>query len=284
MHPLIRILNECAIRDHLNTPPRPYGNGVHLSEINCFRMYYFKRHPELFPKPIPTPETIRNFKSGTMHHEDIQETLVRNKFVDPNDIEYALSSLKVELKSNTDIRKIKWENKLRLVDIKTIQSDPVRELKCPHCKEKFTPKPKENSFEGIKHAKKDHIQQVTLYTYYNNEEAKLKGEELIYDMAILYVRKDGGRWQKDVIPVDWYNEYPNLFQEYGCLQFEDQHRGEDFKVFDIKYDELGARIYAKKVEELYKWILLDEMPPIPDDVDKFTCKNFCSYGRICSTL
>jgi hypothetical protein len=247
-------------------------------------MYYFKRHPEMFPKPIPTPEVTRNFEAGNMFHKYIQETLVRNKFAEQIDIEYALSSLKVELKSNTDIRKVYWDNKPHLVDIKTIQSDPVKEIKCPCCKEKFTPKPKENSFEGIKHAKKEHEKQVTLYTYYCNEEAKLKGEELIQDMAILYVRKDGGKYQLPIINVDWYNTYPELFSEYGYLNFEEQHRNEDFKVFDIKYDELEARIYAKEVEELYQWILLDELPPIPDNVDKFTCKNFCIYKPICSTL
>jgi hypothetical protein len=284
MHPLIKILNECAIRDYLNSPKRPYGNGVHLSEVTCIRQYYFKRHPELFPKPIPTPETTRNFEAGNMFHNYIQQTLVRNKFAEQIDIEYALTSLKVELKSNTDIRKVYWDGKPHLIDIKTILSDPIKKVTCPCCKEKFETKPKATSFEGLKHAKKEHQQQVTLYCYYSNEEAKLKGEELINDLAILYVKKDGGKFDLSPIPVDWYNEYPNLFQEYGYLDFEDQHRGEDFKVFDIKYDELEARIYAKKVEELYKWILLDEIPPIPDDVDKFTCRNFCPYGRICSTM
>lgn len=279
------ILDYCTILDSINSPPRPYNGKIHLSEIGCFREYFFKNHPEKYIPPRFTPEEERVFSSGSREHEAIQSTLIRNGFVKPEDIERSLESDIFPLETHTDIAEIKINGIPTLADIKTIKCDSVKKVKCPECGHKFESIPSKTAFEGLEAPIDKHKKQVIRYIYFFNQERIKKGLKPITQGMVIYLRKDNGQWIFNKIYTNWKKRFPQLFEKYPKLEFNDQHRCSDIKEFLFDYDELEALYYIKEVEELYEWIKKDILPPPiinPTKDEKFYCDVFCRYKKICN--
>lgn len=241
-----------------------------------------KCRPDIYPKPLNTPEDYRNFTIGNVYHREIQTLLRKSGAVEPLDIERSINSLNFPITSNTDIAKMWIDDRYYLVDLKTIVADPPKICTCPKCKIKFEAKPKTNSFEGIKQPLVKHRQQVILYLYFLNEELELKGEDPIQWGKVVYLRKDGGTYSVNPLKVNWYDDFPDIYNEYPEIFFTEQHRLSDIKEFNVEYNQVEAEKYVAKVAKLNDILYQNTIPIIDkDDLDPFYCKHFCNFSIYC---
>ena len=255
------ILDECVVKDYIKNIDRRKYDGIHLSEVGCPREYMFKVLG--YPRPLPPPEDIRVLDFGSLIHDYIQKTLVRNGFVKQGDCERPIRSALYEIDSNTDIASININGEDVLIDIKTI--------KCG--KGNF-------GFDGIKKPIDKHRQQVMLYMHFLNEELRRQNKKEIVRAIVVYVKKCGGTW---LFPTEQKYDLLNVgLQNNGInYQIAESHRQIDIKEFTIIYDPIEAKLYENKVAELDRLIKIKVLPPIPDDVDTFACDNFCNYRNLC---
>ncbi len=266
----INIIYECVTRDYVRNMGGRNYDGIHLSEIlTCHRQYRLK---QMGYRVVPDPESIMVLDTGSLTHGYFQDTLTRNGYVLPENIERKLKSVRFNLDSSTDIALIQLHGRYYLIDLKSIRCSKHKNDK--------------GGFAGLPDAKDDHKKQVRLYTYFLKEEL---GEDIdIAGTIVIYYAKCGGAWRKEFqpnpIPYDLQVELQD--ESPFNLIFDAFKRHYSIKGFYVPYDELEARILVeervKKAQEYQDKNILPE-PELFPDAD-FYCLNFCGLRDICLSL